>query len=144
MKIYFAASIRGGCRDEGLYVRLIGFMKQHHTVLTEQIAHPEMEKGWDDAAIFRRDMAWLEEADVVIAEGTQPSLGVGYEMARAERLGKPVHIFFNSAQARLSAMLGGNPYFHIHPYTDPERLFDMVEEALGREEDREHAGEAHS
>ena len=33
-------------------------------------------------------MAWLRESDVIVAECTCPSLGVGYELAYAEAKGK--------------------------------------------------------
>ena len=37
-------------------------------------------------------MDWLKECDVVIAECTRPSLGVGYELSSAENLKKPVNV----------------------------------------------------
>ena len=40
--------------------------------------------------IYNRDVDWLRESDCVIAEVTQPSLGVGYELGFAESLKIPV------------------------------------------------------
>ena len=40
--------------------------------------------------IYERDMKWLLEADAVIAEVSNASLGVGYEIARAEMMQKPL------------------------------------------------------
>jgi hypothetical protein len=48
----------------------------------------------NDAEILERDMQWLSQAHVVIAEVTQPSLGVGFEIARAVTLNKPVLCLF--------------------------------------------------
>ena len=53
-------------------------------------------------------MAWLVESDLVIAECTHPSLGVGYELAYAEKLGKPCYLFYRDQEVTLSAMLTGN------------------------------------
>ncbi len=39
-------------------------------------------------------MQWLSQCHVVIAEVTQPSLGVGFEIARAITLNKPVLCLF--------------------------------------------------
>ncbi len=36
------------------------------------------------------DTTWLKESDLVIAKYTNPSLGVGYELAYAERLNKHI------------------------------------------------------
>lgn len=53
-----------------------------------------MEKSLTDAEILERDMLWLQQSDVVVAEVTQPSLGVGFEIARAMTLNKPVLCLF--------------------------------------------------
>ena len=110
MNIYFAASIRGGREDEQLYRGLIAELQELGTVLTEHIAHPtDLERGLTDQEIYQRDMSWLESADVVIAEVTTPSLGVGYEIAAAERMGTPLLCLFRPSSGRsLSAMIGGS------------------------------------
>ena len=132
--IYFAGSIRGGRADAALYARLIAHMNEHHKVLTEHIGSPSLfptaERGMTDEAIYAQDMNWLENCDVVIAECSTPSLGVGYEMAYAEKIGKPVYIFFDKTRGYLSAMLTGNPYFHIHYYETEAELFAAVDAAL--------------
>uniref|UniRef100_A0A4W2F8K6 2'-deoxynucleoside 5'-phosphate N-hydrolase 1 n=1 Tax=Bos indicus x Bos taurus TaxID=30522 RepID=A0A4W2F8K6_BOBOX len=46
------------------------------------------------------DLAWLQQADVVVAEVTQPSLGVGYELGRAVALHKPVLCLFRPQSDR--------------------------------------------
>lgn len=135
MKIYFAGSIRGGRVDAELYRRMISYMQsQGHNVLTEHVGSGKLclsEQGRDrDAAIYNQDTAWLRESDVVIAECTCPSLGVGYELAYAERFEVPVHIFYNPSKCALSAMLTGDSYFHIHPYNTEEEIFTTLDKIL--------------
>jgi len=78
-----------------------------------------------------RDLrTWLRESTLLIAECTCPSLGVGYELAYAESYGKPCHIFYNRSKGKLSAMLTGNQYFHIHPYEKEEDIYASLEEVL--------------
>lgn len=128
-KIYFAGSIRGGRIDADLYSRLIKHMQKDNIVLTEHIGSPHlnlMEQGKRDIDIYDEDTAWLRESDIVIAECTCPSLGVGYEMAYAEKLGKPCHIFYDRSKTQLSAMLTGNPYFHIHPYENENEIYNIL------------------
>lgn len=129
-KVYFAGSIRGGRVDAALYHRIIEYIQLTDTVLTEHVGSSTLnliEQGRSkDALIYDRDIAWLRECDMVVAECTCPSLGVGYELAFAEHLGKPCHIFYDRTKTQLSAMLTGNPYFDIHPYETEEELFEIL------------------
>lgn len=131
-KVYFAGSIRGGRADAELYGRVIRHIQEEHIVLTEHIGDLSLSKleGDSDVAIYEQDTAWLREADLLIAECTSPSLGVGYELAYAESHNIPVHIFYDKSRARLSAMLAGDKYFHIHPYAGEEDLLQMVDKVL--------------
>ncbi len=134
-KIYFAGSIRGGRVDAGLYARMIDFIKEKgHVVLTEHVGHPELnllEQGKDrDGAIYAQDTAWLRESDLLIGECTCPSLGVGYELAYAERFGKPCCLFYDRTRTQLSAMLTGDPYFQVFPYETEAELFAALERVL--------------
>ena len=133
-KIYFAGSIRGGRTDAELYRRMINYIQRTDTVLTEHVGHPELnllERGRDrDGEIYQQDMAWLRESDLLIGECTCPSLGVGYELAYAEKCGKPCYLFYDRRKVQLSAMLTSNPYFHIHPYESEEDIFRALDEIL--------------
>lgn len=132
-KVYFAGSIRGGRIDAELYARIIRYIQRTDIVLTEHIGNPDLnlkEQGKMDVEIYEEDMVWLRESDVVIAECTCPSLGVGYELAYAEKIGKPCHIFYDRTKTHLSAMLTGNTYFQIHPYEDAESIFRTIDEIL--------------
>ncbi|KAA3610610.1 MAG: nucleoside 2-deoxyribosyltransferase [Calditrichaeota bacterium] len=127
MQIYFAASIRGGRQNQKLYAEVIAFLQTKAHVLTEHIGAAELsqtgEAGLSDATIFERDIAMLGQADAVIAEVTTPSLGVGYELGRAEMIGKPVLCLFNKQNPNmLSAMLAGNEKFTVHYYSGLEEI----------------------
>lgn len=132
-KIYFAGSIRGGRIDAELYRRIIRHIQDTATVLTEHIGSPHLnllEQGKRDVDIYNQDTAWLRESDILIGECTCPSLGVGYELAYAEKIGKPCHIFYDRKKTQLSAMLTGNPYFNIHPYETEEEIYPIIDEIL--------------
>ena len=133
MKIYFAGSIRGGRIDAALYKRMIEYLQQHHVVLTEHIGSPDLnvkEHGKRDVEIYDQDTAWLRESDILIGECSCPSLGVGYELAYAEKIGKPCHIFYDRTKTNLSAMLTGNPHFHIHPYENEAEIYPLLDQIL--------------
>ncbi|XP_063425987.1 putative 2'-deoxynucleoside 5'-phosphate N-hydrolase 1 isoform X1 [Mytilus trossulus] len=110
-KIYFAGSIRAGRDDADLYARLIEQLSQYGKVLTEHVGNSAVEKEEKDMSekeIHDRDMEWLNESDYLVAEVTQPSLGVGYEIGRAIDLKKTVLCLFRPQTGkRLSAMIRG-------------------------------------
>ena len=135
MRIYFAASIRGGRQDKELYARLIKLLGEYGEVLTEHIGDTKLSEDRSrdrdsNQSIYDRDMAWLRSADIVVAEVTHPSLGVGYELAQAEVMGKPVLCLYRVLPERnVSAMVAGNPYFKVYEYVD-SGLLEEVKELL--------------
>lgn len=131
-RVYFAGSIRGGRQDAALYEKMIAFLEECGCqVLTEHVGltslQAEGEGTMTEEEIFDRDMAWLTACDLVIAECTTLSHGVGYELARARDMGKEVHIFYDLSRSRLSAMLAGDTRFVLHPYISHKELFEGLD-----------------
>ena len=112
MKIYFAGSIRGGRDEEKTYLKIIVYLGSFGDVLTEHVGYKDVEKSEEnhsDIYIFERDVKWLESSDVMIADVTVPSLGVGYEIGFAETLNIPILCLYNPKNKKpLSAMITGN------------------------------------
>ena len=126
MKIYFAGSIRGGRDDKELYLEIINLLGKYGKVLTEHIGDKTLsamcEDGPTDEYIYERDMAWLNEADVVVAEVTTPSLGVGYEIGKMEDKKPTLCLFREQDGKRISAMIGGNKNVKIEKYQTIDNL----------------------
>lgn len=129
-KVYFAGSIRGGREDVLLYQSIIDTLKKNCIVLTEHIGNPSLKESISDKEIYERDIALLEESQLVIAECTTPSLGVGYELSYAERINKEIHVFYNKNRTSLSAMISGDDYFHVHPYGEEKELFELLKSII--------------
>ena len=132
LKIYFAASIRGGRQDQNKYNELIRFLSSKVEVLTEHVGDSYLEQTGEqnlsDKEIYQRDLEWLESADAVIAEVTNPSLGVGYELGIAEKLGKPILCLFDDGNhnRNLSAMISGNHKIMTFCYTSLEQAKEEI------------------
>ena len=114
MKIYFAGSIRGGRQDVEHYAAIVDFLRGFGEVPTEHVGDIGLSEagddGPDDRFIHDRDMTWLKACDLVVAEVTTPSLGVGYELGWATAMKKPVLCLFRGgAPHLLSAMVAGSP-----------------------------------
>jgi len=157
-KVYFCGSIRGGRSLQPLYASIVDFLTQRgYDVLTSHVAArdviapyqpaswtdapremsgpvgtgiaEEQREGGDAAQIYERDIRWLLECDLVIAEVSIPSLGVGVEVATAQHLGKSM-ICLCRADVALSAMIEGNPGLRIIRYGDEAELMNLLDKEL--------------
>ena len=131
MKIYFAGSIRGGRLDQESYLKIIKHLQKYGEVLTEHIGKKSLldsgERDISEEEIYQRDLSWLKEADVFIAEVSTPSLGIGYEIARAENLGKDILCFYNLENKNISAMIRGNKNISLKGYNNLEQLYSYID-----------------
>jgi len=119
--IYFAGSIRGGRDDHAIYAHIIEKLKKFGRVFTEHVGSADLTAGGESGSprdIHDRDLNWLKSSDIVVAEVTTPSLGVGYEIARATEWQKPVLCLFRAGTGRtLSSMISGCPGVMVREYT---------------------------
>ena len=111
MNIYFSCSLTGGRQDQPVYEALVRHLEgRGHRVLTAHLASPEAlsdEMKIEPAAVFERDTAWIRACDLVIAEVSTPSHGVGFEIAYALERSKPV-LCCHRTGAKVSKMITGN------------------------------------
>jgi len=138
MKIYFAGSIRGGREDAALYLQIIEYLKSFGEVLTEHIGDPKLtdlgDDGPTDRYIHNRDLEWLQSADVLVAEVTTVSMGVGYEIGRALESGKKVLCLFRPETGKnLSAMIAGCPDLELVRYENIEEAKTFIFRFLNAE-----------
>ena len=130
-KIYFAGSITGGRDDSDLYFQIIELLKSHGTILTEHIGDKNLTSGGENKTseyIFNRDINWVDEADIVVAEVSTPSLGVGYEIGRAEGKKPILCLFRDQPDKRLSAMIAGNHNHKIGTYQNIEDITAILKD----------------
>ncbi|MBI3385390.1 hypothetical protein HY030_04320 [Candidatus Gottesmanbacteria bacterium] len=118
MKLYFTASFSGGREFLKQYQKIISSLKAgKNQVSGEQLLleHAEVNgNGKDPQVIFEREKTRIEEAEAIIAEVSEPSLGVGSEIAYALTLDKPVlALFYKESENKLSPMISGNPSDHL-------------------------------
>jgi 2'-deoxynucleoside 5'-phosphate N-hydrolase len=135
MKIYFAGAIRGGRSAAALYYEMIQYLQSFGTVLTEHVGDMELteqgDDGPDDPAIHDRDMAWLRDCDLIVAEVTLPSLGVGYELGWACALDKPILCLYRpDIGKKLSAMVAGSNAIVIALYSDMDQAKEIIRQFI--------------
>ncbi len=135
MKIYFSGAISAGRDNAAIYQHIVARLQaQGHEILSAHVADPDVldhERDVPARRVFDRDVAWLDECDVMIAEVSTPSTGVGYEYGYALHIGKPVLGVYRSG-LRMSKMITGNPApnLTVATYDDELELDQKVDAFL--------------
>jgi len=123
MKIYFACSISGGRKDEKAYQYMVQVLiEMGIDVPTAHIAETgveEVDAREEPRDIYNRDVNWIRESDLLIAEVSTPSHGVGYEIGYALDLEIPVLCLYQNGIV-VSKMITGNshPLLTVMDYQD--------------------------
>lgn len=135
MNIYFSCSITGGRKDQPVYAAIVqALLEDGHHVPTAILASPqilEMETIVDPREVYRRDVNWVQACDALIAEVSTPSHGVGYEIALALMLEKPVLACYRAGSAVSKMILGNDhPRFKIGMYRDAAEAVILTRDFL--------------
>ena len=134
MKIYVSGSMYGGQQKINIYKKLIDKLEEYGEVLTKQIADPDAIKKevfQKDEDIYNDLENKLEKADILIAEVSVPSIGVGYEIGYASKLNKKiVAIYDKNYIDKVTTMIRGNKNIKIIPYKDIREILDKIEEII--------------
>ncbi len=145
MKVYFACSISGGRKDEKAYQYLVGVMiGMGIDVPTAHIAETGIEEIDDQKEpldIYQRDVDWIQESDILVAEISTPSHGVGYEIGYALDLDIPVLCLFKQGVV-VTKMITGNPHplLSVMAYEDlqhAEKILNSYLKAFAAEKEQD-------
>jgi 2'-deoxynucleoside 5'-phosphate N-hydrolase len=134
--IYFSGAISGGRADVALYRRIVEMLEvEGHRVLAGAVAAEHVGAAGETLyppEICARDLAWLDQSDLVVAEVSVPSLGVGYEIAYATRIRRiPVIALYRKAfTQRCSAMIAGDPRVELIEYEDASAMLPELLESI--------------
>lgn len=134
--IYFSGAISAGRADAAQYGRIIDALEREgYRVLAGAVAAEHVGAHGEDieaAEIFARDLRWLDEADVLVAEVSMPSTGVGYEIGYARYVRDiPVICLYRPAYTkRCTAMVAGDARIHLIAYEELEEMLPRLLESL--------------
>jgi nucleoside 2-deoxyribosyltransferase len=137
MNIYFACSITGGRDFEPIYRAITSaLLADGHEVPTAHLAEASvklLEGRVKPRDVYERDVNWIRGCEALVAEVSTPSHGVGYEVAYALSLGKPVLCVYREGQP-ISKMLSGNshPAITVKSYRDAEEALNLIRTFLMR------------
>jgi nucleoside 2-deoxyribosyltransferase len=135
MNIYFSCSITGGRHDQAIYQHIVEYLvAKGHVIPTAHLSRADIldeEMMIDPQEVYNRDMKWVQECSALVAEVSTPSHGVGYEIALALFLDKPVFCCFRDG-VKVSKMLTGNtcPNLKVFSYSNEELLLAALGQFL--------------
>jgi nucleoside 2-deoxyribosyltransferase len=131
MNIYFACSITGGREFESIYQEIVAALTlDGHEIPTSHLVQSDVQENerlLTPNEVYNRDVDWIRKCDVLIAEVSVPSHGVGYEIAIALDLGKPV-LCVHQANRKVSKMITGNPdsALSVLSYPNPDEAVSLI------------------
>ncbi len=134
MKIYVSGSIYGGRQKIETYKTIINALEKYGEVCDKQIIDEDVlkkEEFQSDEEIFKGLEVQLKTADIVFAEVTVPSLGVGYELGFADQLGKKIIAIYDLNMIdKVSTMIRGNKRINLIGYHEISEIVNNLDQLL--------------
>jgi 2'-deoxynucleoside 5'-phosphate N-hydrolase len=136
MNIFFTGAVRGGRRDQPQYATIVKSLAKYGIVLSKHVADETLPQFGESALSYReileRELRTLSQCDIVVAEVTLPTHGVGYLIARATALGKRVVALHQGDYSlKLTGILQGDPLVEVHRYDSDKDLEIILSDSLG-------------
>ena len=137
MNIYLACTVRG---DRGAVAGLRSLVASledaGHTILTKHLLDDNVdgaESALSERAVYERDISWLEACDVLIADASGSSFGVGFEvgyvLGRSDRTDQRVVLLYRAGRRdQISRLIVGNAHARcrVVPYATEAELGAVV------------------
>src|SRR5271154_1504946 len=130
MKIYFGFTVAGDRSGIDTARKVVHLLeKMGHEVLTRHLVSDnawEADRSISPQDVYRRDMDWLEQCELFMAEVSGSSFGLGFETGYL--LGateKKVVLFYRRAvETKISLLITGitHPNCRLVPYSDLDEI----------------------
>ncbi len=134
MKIYFGFTVAGDRSSLDAARKVVQRLEEMgHEVLTRHLVDDkawERDRSISPQDVYRRDMAWLRQCDLFIAEVSGSSFGLGFETgyllgATNKRV---ILLYRRELKSRMSLLITGNMHANctLVPYTTVEEVEEFV------------------
>jgi len=140
MRIYFGFTMAGDRSAVEAARRMVGWLEEMgHEVLTRHLVSDqawETDRRISARQVYERDMRWLAEADLLVAEVSGSSFGLGYEAGYVlGATAKRVILFYRvEAGEKISRMITGNTHANcsLVPYAEMETVEAALRDLVGK------------
>jgi len=138
MNVYFGFTVAGNRSSLEAAKRIVSVLQSMgHEVLTSHLVREDVWEADRSVAaeeIFARDMKWLDQCDLFVAEVSGSSFGLGFETgyllgATKKRI---ILLYQRKAERQISLLITGNthPNCVLIPYSKLEELEVLVRKAV--------------
>jgi len=138
MKIYFGFTVAGNRSAIETARRVVQLLEQAgHEVLTRHLVDDnawETDRQITPKEIYLRDMNWLRECDLFIAEVSGSSFGIGFEtgylLGSSQK--RALLFYLREVEKNISLLITGNshPNCTLVPYSDSREVENYIAKAL--------------
>ena len=138
MNVYFGFTVAGNRSSLEAAKRIVSVLQSMgHEVLTSHLVREDVWEADRSVAaeeIFARDMKWLDQCDLFVAEVSGSSFGVGFEtgylLGATEK--RTILLYQRKAERQISLLITGNthPNCVLIPYSKLEELEVLVRKAV--------------
>jgi 2'-deoxynucleoside 5'-phosphate N-hydrolase len=139
MNVYFGFTVAGDRSAIDTARKVVRLLEQlGHKVLTRHLVEEnawEADRRISGQQVYCRDMAWLEQCDLFIAEVSGSSFGLGFEAgyllgATNKRV---ILLYQRELEQRVSLLISGNSHGNctIVPYATVEEVEKFITENFG-------------
>ncbi len=126
MKNYFGFTVAGDRSSIEIARRVVELLEDTgHEVLTRHLVSDnawQLDRLISPQQVYERDMRWLKQCDVLVAEVSGSSFGLGFETGYllGATAKKAVLFYKRDVEKRISLLITGNtnPQCLVVPYTD--------------------------
>jgi nucleoside 2-deoxyribosyltransferase len=143
MNIYLACTVRGDrSAVEGLRTLVVALEADGHAVLTKHLLDDNVEtaeSSLTEREVYDRDIRWLEACDMLIADASGSSFGVGFEvgyvLARSDRTDQRVLLLYRADRRdKVSRLIVGNAHARcrVMAYANADDLVASISRELRR------------
>jgi nucleoside 2-deoxyribosyltransferase len=130
MKIYFGFTVAGERSGLEAARRIVHLLeKLGHEVWTRHLVDDdawEADRRISAREVYQRDMVWLQQCDIFIAEVSGSSFGLGFEAGYilGSTQKKVVLLYRQDLEERLSLLIKGNSHLNctLVPYTSAQEV----------------------
>ncbi|WP_292485024.1 nucleoside 2-deoxyribosyltransferase [Methanohalobium sp.] len=135
MKVFFSGSIRGGRDMLPVYNHICNFLYNNgFRVMSWYVVDSNLEdteSEMSEQEVYNRDAGLIDKSDLLIAEVSVPSIGVGYEICYAISKNLPVICLYKSG-SNVSSMVLGNTYdkLIVAQYLNTDELNKIIQNSI--------------
>ncbi len=134
MKIYFGFTVAGDRSAVDAARKVVQLLEERgHEVLTRHLVSDnawEVDRSIGPRDVFRRDMGWLHQCDLFIAEVSGSSFGLGFEtgylLGATDK--KVMLLYRRDLEKRVSLLITGNTHANciLVPYSNIEEVEQFI------------------